>query len=129
MEAFGAELASGLAAGSVLALCGPLGAGKTCLTRGLVAGLGSPAAVSSPTFTLIHEYPGGRLPVSHFDFYRVDSAAELVAAGWDEHLDRDGVVIVEWADRFPELLPPATIWLTIHPLANSRRIRRSTGPP
>lgn len=123
METLGAELATGLAAGAVLALCGPLGAGKTCLTRGIVAGLGSAAVVTSPTFTLVHEYPGGRLPVSHFDFYRVASADELVAAGWDDHLDRNGVVIVEWADRFPGLMPAQTWWLAIEGRAGGRIVR------
>jgi len=111
MEEFGRNLAENLAPGEVLALCGGLGAGKTCFVRGLVAGLGSPDLVASPTFPLVHEYPGGRLPVAHFDFYRVESAEELVAAGWDDYLECEAVVAAEWADRFPDLLPPGTRWL------------------
>lgn len=113
MEALGAAAAVTAAAGAVVALCGPMGAGKTTWTRGLVAGLGSAAVVTSPTFTLVHEYPGGRLPVYHFDFHRAASAAEIVALGWDDYLERGGVVVVEWADRFPELLPPGTRWVRI----------------
>ncbi len=117
MEALGREAASQVRAGSVIALVGGLGAGKTHWTKGFVAGLGSAADVTSPTFGLIHEYSGGRLPVFHLDFYRLDSAAELVALGWDELLEENGVVIAEWADKFPELLPPDTCWLkfTVEP--------------
>jgi tRNA threonylcarbamoyladenosine biosynthesis protein TsaE len=125
----GRELAARLAGGSVLALCGDLGSGKTCLTKGIVAGLGSPAAVTSPTFTLIHEYPGGRLEIAHFDFYRVRSAEELVAAGWDDYLDRGGVMIVEWADRFPGLFPEHTTWLQLEADGNARFIREMAAPP
>jgi len=127
--ACGRELAGLLAGGSVLALCGGLGSGKTCLTKGIVAGLGSSAAVTSPTFTLVHEYPGARLDVAHFDFYRVQSGEELVAAGWDDYLDRGGLVIAEWADRFPILLPGHAIWLQLETEENSRIIREIAGPP
>jgi tRNA threonylcarbamoyladenosine biosynthesis protein TsaE len=108
--AHGRTLAAGLHSGAVVALCGPMGAGKTHLTKGLVAGLGSAAAVSSPTFGLVHEYEGGRWPVFHFDFYRVSSAAEVLAYGWDEYLERGGICIVEWADLYPELFPAHTQW-------------------
>ncbi|MCB1090162.1 MAG: tRNA (adenosine(37)-N6)-threonylcarbamoyltransferase complex ATPase subunit type 1 TsaE [Verrucomicrobiae bacterium] len=115
MIALGAEAANGLRPGSVIALVGPLGAGKTHFSKGLVAGLGGdPDSVTSPTFTLVHEYTRGcRLPVFHFDFYRLDSPAELLAIGWDDYLDEgDGVLLVEWADKFPDLLPPDTQWWT-----------------
>ena len=117
MEALGREAATQVRPGTVIALVGGLGAGKTHWTKGFVAGIGSAADVTSPTFGLIHEYSGGRLPVFHLDFYRLDSAAELVALGWDELLEEDGVVIAEWADKFPELLPPDTLWLqfTVEP--------------
>lgn len=111
MEALGREAAKLAGPGSVIALVGGLGAGKTHWTRGFVAGIGSTAEVTSPTFGLIHEYSGGRLPVFHLDFYRLDSAAELVALGWDELLEEGGVIVAEWADKFPELLPPDTHWL------------------
>ena len=111
MEALGQEAAQNAMAGTVIALVGGLGAGKTHWTKGFVAGLGSPAEVTSPTFGLVHEYPGGRLPVFHLDFYRPETAGELVALGWDEILDQDAVVIAEWGDKFPELLPAETMWL------------------
>ncbi len=111
MEALGREAAAEGRPGSVIALVGGLGAGKTHWTKGFVAGIGSGADVTSPTFGLLHEYPGGRLPVFHLDFYRLESAAELIALGWDELLDQGGVIIAEWGDKFPELLPPETTWL------------------
>jgi tRNA threonylcarbamoyladenosine biosynthesis protein TsaE len=111
MEALGRAAAALAQAGTVIALVGGLGAGKTHWTKGFVAGIGSLAEVTSPTFGLIHEYPGGRLPVYHLDFYRLGSADELIALGWDELLEQDGVVLAEWGDRFPELFPPGTSWL------------------
>jgi tRNA threonylcarbamoyladenosine biosynthesis protein TsaE len=111
MKLLGRAAAAEARAGAVIALVGGLGAGKTHWTKGFVAGLGSTASVTSPTFGLVHEYSDGRLPVFHFDFYRLESAAELLALGWDEYLDQDGVVIAEWGDKFPELLPADTRWL------------------
>lgn len=113
MEDLGRAAAAKVRAGSVIALVGGLGAGKTHWTKGLVAGLGSPAEVTSPTFGLVHEYPGGRFPVFHFDFYRLETADELIALGWDEYLEAGGVVIAEWGDKFPEVLPAETTWLTL----------------
>lgn len=107
---WGRNLAAELHSGDVLAFAGNLGAGKTHATKGVVAGLGCNADVSSPTFTLVHEYNGGRLSAFHFDFYRLNSADEVINIGWDDYLDAKGVVIVEWADRFPELLPVNTRW-------------------
>ena len=118
---WGRELAASLRAGDVVALCGQLGAGKTQATKGILAGLGSQAAVTSPTFTLVHEYPDGRLPVFHFDFYRMDSAEEVLTVGWDDILDEPGVVIIEWADLFPELLPPHTRWFRLKPQPDGSR--------
>ena len=110
MERLGRAAAAHVRPGSVIALVGGLGAGKTLWTKGVVAALGSPAEVTSPTFALVHEYPGGRVPVFHLDFYRLESPAELIALGWDEYLEADGLIIAEWADKFPELLPPDTTW-------------------
>lgn len=107
----GRQHARELRAGSVVALVGGLGAGKTHWTKGCVAGLGCPADVTSPTFGLVHEYRGGDLVVHHLDFYRLQSADELIAIGWDEILEGDGVVVAEWADKFPEVMPPDTRWL------------------
>ncbi len=110
MEMLGRAMAALVGPGSVIALCGGLGAGKTHWTKGLVAGMGSTAEVTSPTFALVHEYPGGRVPVFHLDFYRLENARELIALGWDEYLESGGVIVAEWADKFPELLPPGTLW-------------------
>jgi tRNA threonylcarbamoyladenosine biosynthesis protein TsaE len=122
-HAWGTQLAPTLVAGDVIALCGNLGAGKTQITRGIVAGMESKAAVTSPTFTLVHEYLDGRLPVFHFDFYRMESAAEVIGIGWDEFLTEPGIIIVEWADMFPDLMPPNTRWFHIEALPNgSRRV-------
>ncbi len=108
--------------GTVIALVGNMGAGKTHWTQGFVAGIGSEAQVTSPTFGLVHEYPGGRLPVFHFDFHRIDTADELLAMGWDDTLDREGIVIVEWADKFPDLIPAAARWIYIEPTAEGTRL-------
>lgn len=106
----GETLSSRLRGGEVVALCGDLGAGKTHFAKGVVAGLGGdPQEVSSPTFTLVHEYRDGRLPVYHFDFYRLEAASELRGIGWEDYLREDGVLVVEWADRFLEELPKDAI--------------------
>lgn len=111
--AWGKAFAKKLQGGEVLALVGNLGAGKTHLTKGLVAGLESKAEVSSPTFTLIHEYLDGRLPIFHFDFYRMEKPEEVLALGWDDYFYESGIMIVEWADLFPELLPEGTHWIEL----------------
>ena len=97
--------------GDLLALVGDLGAGKTQWVKGLAAGLGSDAPVTSPTFTLIHEYLGGRLPLYHIDCYRLESPAELLAIGLDDYLDGRGLLVIEWADKFPTLIPPSARWI------------------
>jgi tRNA threonylcarbamoyladenosine biosynthesis protein TsaE len=111
MQELGRLAAAELQTGMVIALVGGLGAGKTHWTKGLVAGLGSAVEVTSPTFGLVHEYAGGSLLIYHFDFYRLETAEELLALGWDEYLDAGGVVIAEWGDKFGELLPAGTRWL------------------
>lgn len=109
-QAFGRDLAVTLGKGAVVALTGDLGAGKTHFTKGLVEAFGgTPSEVTSPTFTLVHEYREGRMPVFHFDFYRLVHAAELRDIGWEDYLLEDGVVVVEWAERFPEALPPDAV--------------------
>ncbi len=111
MEALGRAAAEKIAPGDVFALIGGLGAGKTHWTKGFAAALGAIGEVTSPTFSLVHEYPGAALPIFHFDFYRLETAEELIALGWDEYLESGGVIVAEWANKFPELLPPSTIWL------------------
>ena len=110
MVSLGVEFASTLESGSVLGLIGDLGAGKTHFSKGIVEGLDSDDLVTSPTFSLVNEYRGGRLPVFHFDFYRMESIDELESVGWEEYLDQEGVLLVEWADKFPDSLPDGTIW-------------------
>lgn len=120
-EAAGLRIAGALQANEVIALCGDLGSGKTQLVKGIARGLAITAPVTSPTFTLVHEYRGGRLPLFHFDFYRLQNVAELRALGWEEYLEADGVTAVEWADRFPEAMPPATKWIRLAFEAGDRR--------
>ena len=121
--AWGRALAQSVRAGDVIALTGNLGAGKTQAVRGIVEGLGAGAGVSSPTFALVHEYGGGRLAAFHFDFYRMDSAREVMDIGWDDYLDAGGVVIVEWADKFPQIIPPHARWFRFtHEDETSRRV-------
>ena len=108
--AFARDLAAQARPGDVWALVGDLGAGKTHFVQGAAAGLGTRAAVTSPTFSLLHEYPGGRWPLFHFDFYRLRHAAEALALGLDEYFSAGGLTIIEWADKFPELLPAGTVW-------------------
>ena len=105
-EHLAARLASQLRAGDVIALRGDLGAGKTTFVRGLARALGVPPAhVTSPTFTLLHEHAGGRLPLFHWDVYRLPDPAALADLGWDEYLSANGVTVVEWADRIEAALP------------------------
>lgn len=119
--AAGSRCASAAVAGDVFALTGDLGAGKTQFVKGFVAGLGCPAEVTSPTFTLVHEYTGGRLVVYHFDWYRLDSADAVLRLGLDEYLFGDGTCIIEWADRFPQLIPEKARWISINITGKTER--------
>lgn len=124
-ESFGRRFAASLVAGDVVALDGPLGAGKTHLVRAIAEGLGitNPALVSSPTFVLIQEYPA-RLPIYHFDAYRLTGPDEFFAIGGHEYLDGDGVCLIEWADRVRSVLPHRTISIRLEPTSEtSRRIQ------
>jgi len=103
----GAALADILPAGAVVGLIGALGAGKTRLVQAVATALGNPpGSVTSPTFVLVNEYTAGRLPVYHFDTYRLKDEDEFLALGPDEYFDSAGITFIEWADRFPNLLPP-----------------------
>ena len=129
MMELGAEFASAAKAGDVFGLIGTLGTGKTHWSKGFVGEIDPDAQVTSPTFSIVNEYRGGKLPMFHFDFYRLKSAAELVALGWDEYLDENGIVICEWADLFPELMPEHTVWLEILHLADgARKLHRIKDP-
>ena len=119
--ALGVQCAADLRRGDVLALAGDLGAGKTQFTKGLAAGLGVESEVTSPTFTLIHEYPGGRLPLFHIDLYRLEEEAEVLGIGLDDYLDGDGVTVIEWADKFTALMPKGVRWVRFRVGAGDER--------
>ena len=120
-EAIGRQIAKDVDVGSVLALKGELGSGKTQFTKGLVAGLGSSVAVTSPTFTIVHEYSGGRLPVYHFDFFRLEDRKSVARLGLDDYFFGDGVSVIEWADRFPEFIPEQARWILFETKSESAR--------
>ena len=121
-EAIGRQLASDANAGSVLALKGELGSGKTLFTQALVAALESDATVTSPTFTIVHEYQSGRLPIYHFDFFRLDNRESAVRLGLEDYFFGDGVSVIEWADRFPELIPDHARWISFEIKSECQRI-------
>ena len=120
-ESFGRQLAGAVKAGEVLALVGDLGSGKTVFVKGLGAALGCNAAVTSPTFTLIHEYSGGRLPIYHFDFFRVEDRQAANRLGLDDYFFGDGVSVVEWADKFPDLIPENARWISFETKSETQR--------
>ena len=103
-EAVGAALGRVLEPGTILAYRGDLGAGKTAFTRGLARGLGCGDMVTSPTYTIVNEYISGRMPLFHFDMYRLRSADDLFDIGWDDYLERGGVCAVEWSERVEDAL-------------------------
>ena len=121
-EAIARQIAEDVAAGSVLALKGELGSGKTLFTQAVVAGLKSDATVTSPTFTIVHEYPRGRLPVYHFDFFRLENVESAVRLGLEEYFFSDGVSVIEWADRFPDLIPEQARWISFEIKSERQRI-------
>ena len=112
-EALGERLAAHLHPGDVIAYTGDLGAGKTAFTRGLARGLGVTDRVTSPTFTIVNEYEGGRLPLFHFDLYRMDSPEELFDIGWEDYLARGGVCAVEWSEDVADALEDEPIRVDI----------------
>ena len=112
-EALGIRLGQTAEAGTVIAFTGDLGAGKTAFTRGLARGLGIPDRVTSPTFTIVNEYEGGRLPLFHFDLYRLGSSDELFDIGWEDYLARGGVCAVEWSENAEDALEEDVIRVDI----------------
>ena len=104
-DLLGKRIAGQLEPGSVIALTGPLGVGKTALTQAIARGLGVTERLTSPTFTVVLEYETGRLPLFHFDVYRVNDPDDLFELGFEEYLHRDGVCVIEWADLIEDLLP------------------------
>lgn len=123
----GRRIAARLPKRAVVLLIGNLGAGKTTLAKGIINGLGAagPEDVTSPTFTLIHEYGEGR--VYHIDLYRLDRAEQVATLGLDEIFDREAVVLIEWGERFPQLLPDDRIEIRIEPLNEDSRCIEITG--
>ena len=119
-EAVGAKLAELLAPGTVIAYRGDLGAGKTAFTRGLARGLGCSEQVTSPTYTIVNEYLSGRLPLFHFDMYRLHSSDDLWDIGWEDYLDRGGVCAVEWSENVEDAMEGA-IWVTIEKTGEESR--------
>lgn len=122
-EAAGERLGASLSPGTVLAYRGGLGMGKTAFTRGLARGLGCTGRVTSPTFTIVNEYEG-RIPLFHFDMYRLPDSDALFDIGWDDYLDRGGVCAVEWSEQVDDALPEDNIYVTIsrHPDHDNWRI-------
>jgi tRNA threonylcarbamoyladenosine biosynthesis protein TsaE len=125
---FGTQLGGGLASGAVIALTGELGAGKTTLAKGIAQGLGVAEEITSPTFTIINEYTSGRLPLYHFDVYRLgegeDACAGMEELGYEEYFFGDGVTIVEWADLVRDLIPADAIRIALSygPDADTREV-------
>ena len=126
-EAIGAALGNIINPGTVIAYRGDLGAGKTAFTRGLAKGLGCTEIVTSPTYTIVNEYLGGRIPLFHFDMYRLRSSDDLFDIGWEDYLDRGGVCAVEWSENVDDAMEDA-IYITIEKLGeDSRRITLEGG--
>ena len=119
-EALGQALVQKLAPGAVVAFSGDLGAGKTAFVRGMAQGLGITQRVTSPTFTIVNEYEGGRLPLFHFDMYRLASSDDLWDIGWEDYLERGGVCAVEWSENVAEAMEDA-ITVTIEKLGEDTR--------
>lgn len=112
-EEFGTELAASLKVGDVIALTGDLGTGKTTLTKSIARGLGIDDVITSPTFNIVKEYRSGRLPLFHFDVYRVDDIDEMYEIGYEEYFYGEGVCIIEWADLIEDIIPEDAIRITI----------------
>ena len=112
-EQLGEQVARRLPRGTVIAYTGELGMGKTAFTRGLAQGLGITDPVTSPTYTIVNEYLSGRIPLFHFDMYRLSSSDELFDIGWEDYLSRGGVCAVEWSENVMDALPEDTVWVRI----------------
>ena len=126
-ECIGRALAAQLRPGDVIACFGGLGAGKTALTRGIASGLGVTDAVTSPTYTIVNEYLSGRMPLFHFDMYRLASSDELFDIGWEDYLRRGGVCVVEWSENVADALEDPIVVRIEHTGGDGRRITISGG--
>lgn len=123
------RLADSLEPGMVLAFTGDLGAGKTTFTRGLARGLGIEEPVTSPTYTIVNEYNAGRLPLIHFDMYRLSGADELFEIGWEDYQAQGAVLAVEWSENVTEAFGPDTVTVQIEKIGDERRRITVTGLP
>ena len=128
-QAFGESWATSLVGGEIFALHGVLGAGKTQLAKGLARGLGYLGDVTSPTFTIVHEYRGGRLPLYHIDLYRIQGEREAIDMGLEEYLPSDGVTVIEWPERIASILPPQTRHWELEVVSLTERVIRQIEEP
>lgn len=124
-EQFAAEFAKQLKPGDVIAYLGGMGAGKTAFTRGLALGLSVSGEVSSPTFALVHEYPG-KIPLYHFDMYRITSLDDLYSTGFFDYLDTEAILAIEWSENISEILPDHTIYIEIKQVDSDENLREIT---
>lgn len=120
-RALGARLAASLRPGDVLLLFGDMGAGKSEFTRGIASGLGIAGPIASPSFTILQVYEDGRIPLYHFDWYRMESVEELYELGMEEYLGGDGVAVIEWPTRCPEAIPESYLEVVLKPAGENLR--------
>lgn len=123
-QAFAESWAAHLTGGEIFAFHGVLGSGKTQLVKGLARGLGYRGDVTSPTFTFVHEYLGGRLPLYHLDLYRIESEKQAIDIGLEEYIPSDGVTVIEWAERIASILPVTTMHWELEVVSLTERVVR-----
>jgi tRNA threonylcarbamoyladenosine biosynthesis protein TsaE len=112
----------GLVGNEIIALEGPLGAGKTTFVKGIASALGIPEIIISPSFVLLREYESGKFPLFHFDWYRIDTSQEVEKIGYWDYIDMDGIKIIEWPNKFPNLVPDDAKWIKIEILEDGRKL-------
>ena len=120
-EKIGAALGQAIPAGSIIAYRGDLGAGKTAFTRGLARGLGCGESVTSPTYTIVNEYLSGRLPLFHFDMYRIKDEDDLISTGFYDYEERGGIIITEWSENIPFAIPEDAVRVNIEKISETAR--------
>lgn len=120
-EEFAEKFAESLNGGEIIAFKGSMGMGKTCFTRGLARGMGFLGQVTSPTFALVNEYIGGRLPIYHFDMFRINTWDDLYSSGWFDYIEQGGVMVAEWSENIEEALPSNAIIIEIERIDDDTR--------
>ena len=120
-EQISENFAKTLKPGTLIAFLGDLGVGKTCFMRGLARGIGYEGDITSPTFSIVNEYRGGRLPVFHFDMYRISSFEDLYSTGYFDYFDENGIIAIEWSENISEILEDNTIFVEIQPVDGFKR--------